>query len=243
MPHRKKKHEEHANHERWVVSYADFITLLFAFFVVLYAISEVDKKKLKTVNNSVKFAFHYKGTGGTNEAGIYDRSKNPNSYSRGGIIGNLPMWAQQSPDAIKFFVEVLPEAYSQSGGGGDLEVNVQDDHAIVIKVAGSFLFSPGSSKPKPQAITFLEKIAQGAREVYGKTTIVVRTPHTNRQRTTSLVYERVKSMDEYLCSLFSVPVERVVMQVQKVDPRDIGPVGDVIAGWEEHTTVEFIVTG
>ena len=32
----KKKHEEHENHERWLVYYADFITLLFAFFVVLY---------------------------------------------------------------------------------------------------------------------------------------------------------------------------------------------------------------
>ena len=33
----KKKHPEHVNHERWLVSYADFITLLFAFFVVLFA--------------------------------------------------------------------------------------------------------------------------------------------------------------------------------------------------------------
>ncbi len=35
---RKKRHEEHHNHERWLVSYADFITLLFAFFVVMFAI-------------------------------------------------------------------------------------------------------------------------------------------------------------------------------------------------------------
>jgi chemotaxis protein MotB len=43
---RKKKHEEHANHERWLVSYADFITLLFAFFVVMFAVSQVDSKKM-----------------------------------------------------------------------------------------------------------------------------------------------------------------------------------------------------
>ena len=42
---RKKKHPEHVNHERWLVSYADFITLLFAFFTTLYAISTVDQKK------------------------------------------------------------------------------------------------------------------------------------------------------------------------------------------------------
>jgi chemotaxis protein MotB len=43
---RKKKHAEHVNHERWLVSYADFITLLFAFFVVMFAVSQVDTKKL-----------------------------------------------------------------------------------------------------------------------------------------------------------------------------------------------------
>lgn len=43
---RKKKHAEHVNHERWLVSYADFMTLLFAFFVVMFAVSQVDSKKL-----------------------------------------------------------------------------------------------------------------------------------------------------------------------------------------------------
>ncbi len=43
---RKKKHPEHVNHERWLISYADFITLLFAFFVVMFAVSQVDTKKL-----------------------------------------------------------------------------------------------------------------------------------------------------------------------------------------------------
>jgi chemotaxis protein MotB len=43
---RKKKHPEHVNHERWLISYADFITLLFAFFVVMFAVSQVDSAKL-----------------------------------------------------------------------------------------------------------------------------------------------------------------------------------------------------
>ena len=40
---RRKHEEEHDNHERWLVSYADFITLLFAFFVVMYALSTVNE--------------------------------------------------------------------------------------------------------------------------------------------------------------------------------------------------------
>lgn len=53
---RKKKHE-HVNHERWLVSYADFITLLFAFFVVLFASSQSDKKKQMQVAAAMQTAF------------------------------------------------------------------------------------------------------------------------------------------------------------------------------------------
>ncbi|QAU34334.1 flagellar motor protein MotD [Janthinobacterium sp. 17J80-10] len=57
---RKKQEEEHENHERWLVSYADFITLLFAFFVVMYAISSVNEGKYRVLSNSLGSAF---GTG------------------------------------------------------------------------------------------------------------------------------------------------------------------------------------
>src|SRR5438067_12079330 len=54
---RKKKHDEHVNHERWLVSYADFITLLFAFFVVMFAASNSDQKKAGKVAQAVQVAF------------------------------------------------------------------------------------------------------------------------------------------------------------------------------------------
>ena len=50
---RKPKHEEHENHERWLVSYADFITLLFAFFVVMYSISSVNEGKYRVLSTRV----------------------------------------------------------------------------------------------------------------------------------------------------------------------------------------------
>ena len=53
---RKKKHAAHENHERWLVSYADFITLLFAFFVVMFASSQTDKGKAQQVSDSVNRA-------------------------------------------------------------------------------------------------------------------------------------------------------------------------------------------
>src|SRR5690242_7246247 len=53
---RKKKHE-HVNHERWLVSYADFITLLFAFFVVLFASSQTSKAKQSELSAAMQSAF------------------------------------------------------------------------------------------------------------------------------------------------------------------------------------------
>ena len=57
---RKRREEEHENHERWLVSYADFITLLFAFFVVMYAVSSVNEGKYKVLSNSLNNAFSNK---------------------------------------------------------------------------------------------------------------------------------------------------------------------------------------
>jgi chemotaxis protein MotB len=58
---RKKKHPEHVNHERWLISYADFITLLFAFFVVLYSSSQVDKRKVGKLAMAIQVAFQQMG--------------------------------------------------------------------------------------------------------------------------------------------------------------------------------------
>ena len=53
----RKKHAEHENHERWLVSYADFITLLFAFFVVMYAISSINEGKYRVLSEAMVAAF------------------------------------------------------------------------------------------------------------------------------------------------------------------------------------------
>jgi chemotaxis protein MotB len=57
MGRRKPRHEEPENHDRWLVSYADFITLLFAFFVVMYAISQVNEGKYRVLSDALLQAF------------------------------------------------------------------------------------------------------------------------------------------------------------------------------------------
>src|SRR5271154_1642537 len=61
MTRRRRRPRRTTNHERWLVSYADFITLLFAFFVVLYASSQVDKRKVGKLALAIQVAFQEMG--------------------------------------------------------------------------------------------------------------------------------------------------------------------------------------
>lgn len=55
---RRRREDIHVNHERWLISYADFITLLFAFFVVMYSISQVNDSKYRVLSDTFIEAFH-----------------------------------------------------------------------------------------------------------------------------------------------------------------------------------------
>ena len=68
---KKHKHEEHVNMEAWVISYADMVTLLFALFVVLYALGEIKLSKVKELARSVAFAFSFEGDGWMNCQIVY----------------------------------------------------------------------------------------------------------------------------------------------------------------------------
>ena len=63
---RKRNEDEHENHERWLVSYADFITLLFAFFVVMYSLSSINEGKYRIMSDSVVNAFRNIGVQSAN---------------------------------------------------------------------------------------------------------------------------------------------------------------------------------
>ena len=75
---RRKRFHHHANHERWLVSYADFITLLFAFFVVLYSSAQVDQRKVGKLALAIQVAFQ--------ELGVF-----PTSSTKVPIDINQPM--------------------------------------------------------------------------------------------------------------------------------------------------------
>lgn len=68
---RRRRTQARPHHDRWLVSYADFITLLFAFFVVLYASSQMDRKKVVQVSAAIKGAFEQLGAFSGNAADVH----------------------------------------------------------------------------------------------------------------------------------------------------------------------------
>ncbi len=95
---RRKRHEEHVNHERWLVSYADFITLLFAFFVVLYASSQVDKRKVGKLALSIQVAFQELGVFETSNTMIPLSDSESIPFSQIQVVEN----AERTSDLTRF---------------------------------------------------------------------------------------------------------------------------------------------
>src|SRR5438067_1156481 len=92
---RKKHAAAHANHERWLVSYADFITLLFAFFVVMFSSSQADKTKAKAISESVRQALE-KGSFTSAISVVLGRGKHE---ARKAPITQITTEENENPDA------------------------------------------------------------------------------------------------------------------------------------------------
>jgi chemotaxis protein MotB len=151
---RKKREEEHENHERWLVSYADFITLLFAFFVVMYSISRVDNKRLQQTAASIKWALHMSGTGGSNN--MLSVFQGPETGMDLGIQGNGPRGQRRAIELLRQRLErrlksVLVERHNQVV----LEVEGQ---RLTLRLGASHFFDAGQSALRPEALPVLDAV-------------------------------------------------------------------------------------
>jgi chemotaxis protein MotB len=166
---RKKKHE-HVNLERWLVSYADFITLLFAFFVVMYAISQADMAKFKKVAASIKAAFSAAGpVGMLDTAGTSGGNTINQMFEEqipGGRVNDMPAGKTHTatdpdPDMIET-KELLEETMSVELGVTDLAERPTlefDSRGLVIRIAAKDFFEKNSSEVKLDLRPVLDKIA------------------------------------------------------------------------------------
>ncbi len=158
---KKPKAEEHENHERWLVSYADFITLLFAFFVVMYASSRVDTNKLVQVENSMRWALNFKGQGGVTKVPIF---KGP--PTEGGCVAQMgPASPKQSLrpeviDALKKKLERSLRPFLMPKEPSDSKVSIEVENGkLKVRLSASKFFDPASAALRPEVLAVLDAIA------------------------------------------------------------------------------------
>ena len=160
MAKKKQKHPEHENLERWLVSYADFVTLLFATFVVLYALSQVDIKDFKTLEGSIKSAFSAPSIMQGSEGIMQDSSDSIfDSSQADSMITPLMMeyisqkYEEESMDEIEKSINEKIKSHELDG-----VETVETDRGLIIRFNDDFLFQSASATLAPNAKLKLDKI-------------------------------------------------------------------------------------
>jgi chemotaxis protein MotB len=142
--------EPAANHERWIVTYADMVTLLFALFVVLWAMSDVNETKFDKVRTSLDQAFStgvLKGTSGDSPIFDSETSFGPNI--------NV-----ERAQALAVIMDRFDSLRSDSGiGPPSIQIRTVDEDTITISLANNLLFDPGSASFEPGSQDVLKQVA------------------------------------------------------------------------------------
>lgn len=189
---RKHLHEEHGNHEAWAIPYGDLVTLLLAFFVVMYSISSVNEGKYRVVSNSLAEAFGGPGKtiipvqfgelqpdGARIDASAIIGSQLPMGLIADKIAESLPeeerqRWLDQRTRDSQLAQDRSREALSAIASDIEraLDSLILDDVVQVyrrgdwleVEIKSDMLFASGSAAPRPEAVAAVTRVAQVLRE-------------------------------------------------------------------------------
>jgi chemotaxis protein MotB len=223
MSSRRRHAESHENHERWLVSYADFITLLFAFFVVMFASSQTDKARAKQISEAVEKALAdgrsvsmpaavAKILGGT----IDDKGQG-NAQMKG--PGGAQRAAKEEPpqDVLELSasLKTLTVAMEQEIKMGKVEVHMEP-RGLVVSLKQTAFFPSGADVIDPDTYPIVEKVGTALNAVTNPLHIEGHTDarpiHTARFKSNwELSSARSIAMMELLSSRFKVDSKRVAV--------------------------------
>jgi len=158
-----KRQKEHANHERWLISYADFITLLFAFFVVMFASSQTDKGKAQQVSESVKKALEGKSVSAVIAAvlgGSADNKGQGNAMMKGpGGANEIPKSKKDEKLAeLLPSLKILTQELKTEIEAGRIQVSMEA-RGLVVSFTQAALFPSGEDVISQDAYQGLERVA------------------------------------------------------------------------------------
>lgn len=147
----------HVNHERWLVSYADFITLLFAFFVVLYASSQMDKRKVVQVSAAIKGAFEQLGAFSGNAEVLAQRPLDSTVPAPGPASAPVPVAGNPFPDVDKLRHD-LQDALGEQIQKHEIEIHATPE-GLVVSLREIGFFNSGDATLLPEGRATLTRIA------------------------------------------------------------------------------------
>jgi chemotaxis protein MotB len=222
---RKQLNPARVNHERWLVSYADFITLLFAFFVVMFATSQTDKAKAQQVSESVKQALEKGGlTAAVREVmgGTVDERGKGNAMMRGpGGAQRSAKEAKPEPSPDPRVAELVPSlTYLTKELRSEIEqgkIRVRlEPRGLVVSLQQATFFPSGEDTIDPSTYPTIEKIATTMRELSNSVRLEGHTDaipiHTARFKSNwELSSARGIAMLELLNSRFNIPLQRLAI--------------------------------
>jgi chemotaxis protein MotB len=221
----RKKHAAHENHERWLVSYADFITLLFAFFVVMFASTQADKQKVRAVSESVREALEH---GEFSHAistvlgrGKHENSKPPLNAERVDQSDNRPPPGPKPPEApprpadLKKSLETLQDGLDREVKTGKVVLRLEA-RGLVISLREAAFFGSGDDAVNPASFATILKIAEVVRELPNAVRVEGYTDsvpiHNSRFRSNwELSAARAIAMMEVLAARYDVPRSRMAI--------------------------------
>jgi chemotaxis protein MotB len=161
---RKRKVFPHDNHERWLISYADFITLLFAFFVVMFASSQADKSKVKQISEAVKKALESGGVKGV-VAGLMgaderDKRNAARKEAAAAVVRPQPTPAEGAGRPVELLpsLEYLNLVLKREIEKGEMQITLEP-RGLVVSLRQAAFFPSGEDKIDPATYPSLEKVA------------------------------------------------------------------------------------
>ena len=236
------RNHDHPNHERWLVSYADFITLLFAFFVMLYSHSQMDREQAARISQAFREAM----AEGRITHALSRLLKNPPPPKPRSQQPAALAPPPSDPDRI---IELLPslkelqEKLKKEIHSGKVEVRMER-RGLVISLKEAGFFPPGSDAIQPDAVTVVESIASELRRIPNPIRLEGHTDstpiHNPRFRSNwELSAARGIAMLELFATRFAVPRQRLAI-AGYADTAPVAP-NDTDAGRARNRRVDIVV--
>lgn len=161
MARRRKRQEEHINHERWLISYADFITLLFAFFVVMYSISSVNISKYRVLSDTLQSVFASPGSTNPVQLEEYDTTAAPKvtPINLIELPPTPPLVSEKTIRTINDLSQQFNSTFAEKIESEDISIK-QGNNWLELEIKSSALFYSGESRLERTAIPIIAKAAE-----------------------------------------------------------------------------------